>query len=225
MSASTQQDSTAVSPSFDVSAFLRVYQMRAANIMWFLGAGASRAAGIQTAGDMISDFKQRLYRSHKKLPPSAITDPGDPIVRHKLQQYLEAILLKAPNNEYSAYFEATYASPEDRRTYLDNLIAAGKPSFGHLALALLMAQKLTRAIWTTNFDRTVEDAAALVLGGTGRLAVADLGEPTKLNTAMTEGALAGLGAKSQRDRPSVISLRCPGETGQALCLRISGSSL
>jgi hypothetical protein len=177
-------------PTFDVPAFLRVYQMRATNIMWFLGAGASRAAGIQTAGDMIWDFKQRLYRSHKKLPPSAITDPGDPIVRQKLQQYfdsLEGFPAEGANDEYSAYFEATYSSPKDRRAYLDDLIDRGKPSFGHLALALLMAQKLCRTIWTTNFDRTVEDAAAQILGGTGRLVVADLGEPAKLNTAVTEG--------------------------------------
>jgi hypothetical protein len=53
--------------------------------MWFLGAGASRSTGIKTAGDMIWDFKQRLYRSQKKLPPSAITDIGEPAVQGKLQ--------------------------------------------------------------------------------------------------------------------------------------------
>src|SRR5690606_8596045 len=61
----------------DTPAFLRLFQLRASQIMWFLGAGASRAAGIKTAGDMIWDFKQRLYRSQKKLPPSAITDIGE----------------------------------------------------------------------------------------------------------------------------------------------------
>jgi hypothetical protein len=69
----------------DVPAFLRLFQLRASQIMWFLGAGASRAAGIKTAGDMIWDFKQRLYRSQKKLPPSAITDIGEPSVQRKLQ--------------------------------------------------------------------------------------------------------------------------------------------
>ena len=42
-------------------------------------------------------------------------------------------------------------------------------------------------VWTTNFDRTVEDAAAQVFGGTGRLTVADLGEPTKLTNAIGDG--------------------------------------
>jgi len=40
----------------DTPAFLRVFQLRASQIMWFLGAGASRAAGIKTASDMIWDF-------------------------------------------------------------------------------------------------------------------------------------------------------------------------
>ena len=62
-----------VTQPLDTPAFLRLFQLRAAQIMWFLGAGASRAAGIKTAGDMIWDFKQRLYRSQKRLTPSAIT--------------------------------------------------------------------------------------------------------------------------------------------------------
>lgn len=158
--------------------------------MWFLGAGASRAAGIKTAGDMIWDFKQHLYRSLKKLPPSAITDIGDASVRRKLQSHFDALGTFPPagdETEYSAYFEATYHSPKDRRAYLDALIARGKPSFGHLALALLMSETLCRVVWTTNFDRTVEDAAAQVLGGTGRLVTADLKEPDKFRRASAEG--------------------------------------
>ncbi len=57
----------------------------------FLGAGSSRSAGIKTAGDMIWDFKQRLYRSQKKLPPSAITDIGEPAVQRKLQAHFACV--------------------------------------------------------------------------------------------------------------------------------------
>lgn len=66
--------------SLDTPAFLRLFQLRSSQIMWFLGAGSSRSAGIKTAGDMIWDFKQRLYRSQRKLPPSAITDIGEAVV-------------------------------------------------------------------------------------------------------------------------------------------------
>lgn len=176
-------------PPLDTPAFLRLFQLRAAQIMWFLGAGASRSAGIKTAGDMIWDFKQRLYRSQKKLPPSAITDIGEAAVQRKLQAHFDGMGGFPPVNsetEYSAYFEATYHAPRDRRAYLDELIARGKPSFGHHALALLMAEDLCRVVWTTNFDRTVEDAAAERLGGTGRLVVADLKEPEKIRRAVDE---------------------------------------
>jgi hypothetical protein len=138
---------------------------------------------------MIWDFKQRLYRSQKKLPPSAITDIGEPTVRRKLQAHFDALGGFPPmgsETEYSAYFEATYHAPKDRRAYLDEMIARGKPSFGHHALALLLAEDLCRIVWTTNFDRTVEDAAAERLGGTGRLIVADLREPEKIRRAVGE---------------------------------------
>ena len=49
----------------DIPAFLHLFQLRSKQIMWFLGAGASRAAGIKTAGDMIWDFKQRAYSGPK----------------------------------------------------------------------------------------------------------------------------------------------------------------
>lgn len=107
-----------VTRPLDIPAFLRLFQLRGAQIMWFLGAGASRAAGIKTAGDMIWDFKQRLYRSQRKLPPSAITDIGEPAVQRKLQAHFDAIggfPAAGSETEYSAYFEATYHSPKDRR--------------------------------------------------------------------------------------------------------------
>ncbi len=173
----------------DIPAFLRLFQLRSKQIMWFLGAGASRAAGIKTAGDMIWDFKQRLYRSERKLPPSAITDIGEPAVQRKLQAHFDALGNFPPEGsetEYSTYFEATFHAPRDRRAYLDELIARGKPSFGHMGLALLMSENLCRIIWTTNFDRTLEDVAANILGGTGRLVTGDLGEPEKLRHALEE---------------------------------------
>lgn len=173
----------------DFAAFLRAYQMRARNIMWLLGAGASRSAGVKTAGDMIWDFKQTLYRSQKKLPPSAIADTGDPVVQRKLQQYFDDLGTfpeSGANDEYARFFEETFPSAKDRRTYLDGLIKAGKPSYGHHALALLMREGFCRIVWTTNFDRTIEDAAAKLYGTTGSLVVAELGEPQKVAKALAD---------------------------------------
>lgn len=87
----------------------------------------------------------------------------------------------------------SYPSARDRRQYLDGIIEEAKPSFGHRALALLMRENLTRTVWTTNFDKLVEDSAAKIYGSTGRLTVADLGEPSKLQRAMQENRWPVLG--------------------------------
>lgn len=173
----------------EMPTFLRLFQLRRAQVMWFLGAGASRAAGIKTAGDMIWEFKQKLYCSEKKVPLSFIADPGDPIVQRKMQVHFDAQPSFPPagaEDEYSAYFEATYPSPKDRRSYIDSQVSQGKPSYGHFALALLMRERCCHTVWTTNFDHTVEDAAFKILGSSGQLVVADLGEPRKLTQAWAE---------------------------------------
>ena len=157
--------------------------------MRFLGVGALRAGGIKTAGDMIWEFKQKLYCSEKKVPLSFISDPGDSIVQRKMQAHFD-VQAKFPalgaEDEYSAYFDATYPSPKDRRAYVESQVQAGKPSYGHFALALLMREAFCRAVWITNSDHTVEDAAFKILGGSGKLVVADLGEPGKLTQAWAE---------------------------------------
>lgn len=170
----------------DLPTFVRLFERRAGQIMWFLGAGASSAAGIKTAADMIWEFKQKLYCSEKRLSPGAVIDLGDPAVRLKLQKHLDATgrhPVAGAETEYSHYFLATYPASRDRRDYIEAMVSGARPSFGHRALAALMKEGLCRVVWTTNFDRLVEDAAAVAFGTTGRLVVADLGEPAKLRNA------------------------------------------
>jgi len=180
----------------DVARFMRLFQMRATQVMWLLGAGASRTAGIKTAWDVIWDLKHKLYCSQKKLALTAITDLSDLVVQRKIQDHFDSLGTFPPagaEDEYSAYFEAAYPSARDRRQYLDGIIEEAKPSFGHRALALLMRENLTRTVWTTNFDKLVEDSAAKLYESTGRLTVADLGEPSKLQRAMQESRWPVLG--------------------------------
>jgi NAD-dependent SIR2 family protein deacetylase len=146
--------------------FLRQYEIRSPNVMWFLGAGASAAAGIPTAFNMIWDFKRTLYCSAQRVPISSCSDLGNPALRAKLQQYFDTTGSFPPENadeEYSHYFKTTYQNEQDRRRYIDRLVASGSPSFGHLALAALMRLDKARLVWTTNFDRMVEDGAVEVL--------------------------------------------------------------
>lgn len=160
--------------------FARRFSMRSGGLMWLLGAGASAAAGIPTAGDMIWEFKQQLYVSQRRVSVNTVSDLANPAVRNALQGFIDGLeRFPAPwaPDEYAALFEAAYPSETDRRTYIAARIAGGKPSFGHIALATLMKAGHTRLVWTTNFDPLVADACAKVYDGTGHLTTVALDAP------------------------------------------------
>lgn len=176
--------------SLDLPSFLRIFGQRGRSIMWFLGAGASRAARIKTAWDMIWDFKRTIYRSHKGIQESALADNGDWRTRKLIQRFFDEEGNYPPlndPNEYSVYFKATYRSEKDRRRYIDDMVASAKPSFGHHGLAALMDKELCDILWTTNFDRVIEDAAAKRFGTTSKLCHGDLRDPETVRQAISEG--------------------------------------
>lgn len=159
----------------DVPSFIRTYHIRAPQVMWFLGAGASAAARIPTAGAMVWDFKRKLYCSAQRVSPDACRDLGSPEVQARLHAYLDALGSYPPRSdadEYAAYFEAVYPAAADRRRYVQHLVERGVPSYGHVALAALLVAGTSRVVWTTNFDRVVEEAVLPVAGGPARLTVA-----------------------------------------------------
>lgn len=167
-------------PEIPADDFARRFSMRATNVMWFLGAGASAAAGIPTAYDMIWEFKQQLYISQRRVSARAVADLSSPAIRAQLQAHIDSLgtLPRADAaDEYAELFEAAYPAEGDRRAYIEAKIAGAKPSFGHLALASLMHGQLTRLVWTTNFDTLVADACAKVYDGTGALTTAALDAP------------------------------------------------
>ena len=140
--------------------------------MWFLGAGASASAGIPTAGDMIWEFKQKLFMSQRRAPPEMVADLSAPGARQHLQSHIDStnsLPADGASNEYSVIFEKVFPAEADRRTYLDAKLSGAKPSYGHIALAALMKADHTRIVWTTNFDPLVADACAKVFDGTGAL--------------------------------------------------------
>lgn len=170
--------------------FTRRFSLRASNLMWLLGAGASASSGIPTASDMIWDFKQRLFVTERKASIQSVTDLADPNVRSKLLNFVST-LPDAPADgaadEYACLFEKAFPAESDRRTYIDAKVKGGKASYGHIALASLMKAGLTRLIWTTNFDPLVADACAKVYDGTGYLTSISLGEPDVALQAIQEG--------------------------------------
>ncbi|MEW5744419.1 MAG: SIR2 family protein [Nitrospirota bacterium] len=177
-------------PQIDADDFARRFSLRAGNLMWLLGAGASAAAGIPTAGDMVWEFKQQLFISQRRVSPQAVADLSNPAIRAQLQAHIDASgKMPAPGSpdEYAALFEAVYPAETDRRTYLDAKMVGAKLSYGHVALATLMRAQLTRLVWTTNFDPLVADACAKVYGGTGSLTTVALDAPDLAAQCISDG--------------------------------------
>jgi hypothetical protein len=177
-------------PQIGADDFARRFALRAGNLMWFLGAGASASAGIPTAWDMVWEFKQRLFTSQRRVSPLSVADLSSPVIRGQLQSHIDSSGHFPPPgdpDEYAALFEAVYPAEADRRAFLDGKMGGAKPSYGHLAIATLMRAELTRIVWTTNFDPLVADACAKVYDGTGPLTTVALDAPGLATELLSEG--------------------------------------
>lgn len=191
--------------SIDLAAFARLHHLRAPRIAWLLGAGASASSGVPTAAQMTWLFKAMLFATETAVPRTSL-DLGDPSVRQRIQRHFSddpGCPAEGADDEYSFYFEKAYPRSEDRRAFIEDTIARGRPGFGHLALAVLMAMKKVGVLWTTNFDRLVEDATATLVGTTQALTVATLDSASVARDALRDGRVplyAKLHGDYQSDR-------------------------
>jgi NAD-dependent SIR2 family protein deacetylase len=177
-------------PELGIDDFTRRFALRAANLMWFLGAGASASAGIPTALDMVWEFKQLLFASQRRVALQTVADLSNPAIRAQVQAHIDAAgtLPEAGSpEEYAGLFEAVYPAESDRRAFLDAKLTGAKPSYGHLALAALMRAQRTRLVWTTNFDPLVADSCAKLFGTTGTLTSVALDAPDLAQQVVSEG--------------------------------------
>jgi hypothetical protein len=174
--------------TLDVAGFLRRHGARAPGLMWFLGAGASASAGVPTAEQMIWDFKRTIFCSEERVPLAACQYIDDPRVRERIQRHFSSGGHPTPGDpiEYAHYFELAFPDERDRRRYIDARVKGATPSFGHTALAALMAADRARAVWSTNFDSCIETSAAEVFANAGRLTVASLDNPDLADQAFKE---------------------------------------
>jgi hypothetical protein len=163
-------------PDLSLDELARLHLLRGAQLMWLLGAGASAAAGIPTAGQMIDEFRTLIYSTVHGVPLAAL-NLAEPAVRERVERFFaEHPDYPSPGDpgEYSALFEEAWPAAPDRRAYVDSKVAAGRPAFGNFGLAVLLALDRARLVWTTNFDRVAERAAELVLEPPAHLTVAAL---------------------------------------------------
>ena len=148
--------------------FLRHYIQNAQHLMWFLGAGASRTAGLPTANDITWDLKRKYYCAAENQDIQS-HDVNNKAIRAKIQNYLDSRGFPPlwDSREYSFYFELTFGKDlAAQQKYLSDALSTQKVSLtvGHRALTALLAAGRTRIVFTTNFDEVVESAYASVAG-------------------------------------------------------------
>lgn len=144
--------------------FLRHYLQNATQMMWFLGAGSSRSAGMPTATDLIWDLKIKYYCEQERQDIKN-HDAHNDQVKARVQSFLDSKNFPEiwSPNEYSFYFELLFGTDYSaQRKYLAEQLSSNKISLniGHKVLAALLALGKCKAIYTTNFDEVIEQAYA-----------------------------------------------------------------
>lgn len=155
-------------PRVSDTEFIQHFVANAPQMMWFLGAGTSRTAGMPTATDIIWELKKKHYCIQENQDISR-HDINNDAVRRRIQTYMDSKGFPAAwsAEEYSFYFELTFGQDyASQQRFLVDQLAPEKISLniGHRALAGLLALRQARMMFTTNFDEVIEKAYAQVAG-------------------------------------------------------------
>lgn len=148
--------------------FTGIFCERPRNFAWFLGAGASRSAGLPTAADIIWDLKRRHYRKEENQDVSP-QDIQNDAVKDRIQAFMDAHGFPPPgsDDEYATYFQKIFGDDKERqRRYLRAILSEDRVrlSVGNRVFGALISAGFCRVGFTTNFDSVVEKAVAEVGG-------------------------------------------------------------
>ncbi len=105
-------------PIIDQAQLTGIVCERTQNFAWFLGAGASRSAGLPTATDIIWDLKRRYYCQQE----------NEDIFRQDV--HLEAVRSHIQSYMASKGFPTEWA-PEEYSTCFEKIVTAQVPPLGH----------------------------------------------------------------------------------------------
>ena len=166
--------------------FLNLYKEKNKFLMWLFGAGTSVSAGAPTATNLILQFKINIFCKLTGESPKIFKDLSNTTTRKILEEYFikNNIVPKNNENDYSFYFELAYPDSDIRRKIIEDVVKDIKPSYGHKIIATMMKMNLCRCVWTTNFDKLIEDAVAELNCSTTNLVVSSLENPSLARTAI-----------------------------------------
>lgn len=142
--------------------FINHYLSNAPQLMWFLGAGSSRAASMPSATDIIWDLKCRYYclNENQDIKDHDINKHS---VKRKIQEFMDSKGFPEiwSQEEYSFYFDLIFGDDyQAQQKYLNEALSSEKISLniGNRVLAGLLETNKAKIIFTTNFDEVVETA-------------------------------------------------------------------
>lgn len=167
------------------------------SVMWFLGAGTSRSAGMPTATDIIWDLKRRYYCLNENVDIDT-QDINNFAIKNRIQSYMDSKGFPAlwSSEEYSFYFDLLFKGDYGRQqTFLNSALSPDKVSLnvGHRILAGMMGSRFADVVFTTNFDEVVETAYSKIAS-------------KNLSTFHIEGSYAALEALNSNRLPIYIKL-------------------
>lgn len=146
----------------ELGVFARAWAVQRRRVAWLLGAGASAAAGVPTAAQIIDDLLLRLYADAFGLVRQAL-DPADPATAARIRAHYDGANGIPPAgsvDEYSAVFAAAMPDASARRNYLRGLLRGKRPCFGQRVLGAATVAGAVDLVLTTNFDELIETAVA-----------------------------------------------------------------
>ncbi|HKS72841.1 MAG TPA: SIR2 family protein [Terriglobales bacterium] len=148
--------------------FLQHFVQNAHHLMWFLGAGTSRSAGLPTANDITWDLKLKFYCAQENQDVKA-HDINNKAIKSKIQAFMDGRGFPPlwSSTEYSFYFELLFGKDyATQQRYIADALSPSKVSLtvGHRALAGLLGAGHARIVFTTDFDEVIESAYAVVCG-------------------------------------------------------------
>lgn len=148
--------------------FISHYAQNAQQLMWFLGAGTSRTAGMPTATDIIWDLKRKYYciQENQNLQ---VHDLNNQAIRQKIQGYLDSKSFPSLSSaeEYSFYFDLTFAQDYgSQQKYINAQLSPENISLniGHKAFGAMLEMGMIKVAFTTNFDEVIESGFSHIAG-------------------------------------------------------------
>lgn len=123
----------------------------------FVGAGCS-APAIPTGEQLTAQLKRSLYAKTHRIATSK--EPSGKKLEVWWNRYRGSRSRRL--SDYSLAMLKTVPRPADRRTFFESLMDGAWPTEAQFLLAQLVAEGLIREVYTTNFDRFIEIATALL---------------------------------------------------------------